>query len=250
MARFRNEHASHEHSLEILNSIYGYDSFLDSLTTVADMGCGVGLDSEWWATLETRDDPPEPRNYTVYGVDTNIYQVDQNIVESNPNFQKIQADFETVKLPKKVDLIWSHDSFQYAKNPLACLKNWNSQMNANGMLMLAVPQTTYMLNNRLTVESYPNQYHSYNILNLMYMLAVSGFDCRDAYFYRKHNTPWLYAAVYASGVTLPENPTWYDLADHKLINDFVINSLNKYGYAKIEELVVHWLDRENYQITD
>jgi SAM-dependent methyltransferase len=250
MALFKNAYASHEHSLEVLNLIHGYDSFLDSLKTVADMGCGAGLDSEWWVTLETRDDPPEPRNYTVYGVDTDIYKIDQHMIESNPNFSRIEADFETVVLPKKADLIWSHDTLQYAKNPLACLKHWNSQMNPNGMLILSVPQTTYVHRNRLTIENHSNQYYSFNILNLIYMLAVSGFDCRDAYFYRKQNTPWLYAAVYATNTTLPENPTWHDLAEKNLINDSIINSVNKYGYAKIEELIVCWLDKENYRITN
>ena len=57
MALFKNAYASHDHSLEILNMLYGYDSFLDNLKVIADMGCGAGLDTEWWATLETRDDP-------------------------------------------------------------------------------------------------------------------------------------------------------------------------------------------------
>ena len=249
MALFKNPHASHEHSLEILDAIYGYDSFLDSLKTIADMGCGAGLDSEWWAQLETRDDPPEPRNYKVYGVDNNIHQVEQYIVEENPNFTKLEDDFETVVLPVKADLIWSHDSFQYAKNPIACLKHWNKQLNENGMLIMAIPQTTYALNNRITIVNHSHQYHNFNILNLIYMLAMSGFDCRDAYFYRKPNTPWLYAAVYSTKVTLPENPTWYDLAEKNLINDSIITCVNKYGYAKVEELLVHWLDKENYRIT-
>ena len=73
---FRNPESSHEHSLEILNVIYGYDSFLDSLRVIADMGCGGGLDSKWFAELWTRDEPPEPRNYTVYAVDQNIKQIE------------------------------------------------------------------------------------------------------------------------------------------------------------------------------
>jgi len=250
MALFKNATASHEHSLEVLNLIYGYDSFLDSLNTVADMGCGVGFDSEWWARLETRDDPPIHRNYTVYGVDTNIHQIEQYIIEDNPNFKKIEDDFETVILPTKADLIWSHDSLQYAKNPLSCLKHWNSQMNPNGMLMLSIPQTTYSFKNRLTIENHSHQYYSFNILNLIYMLAVSGFDCRDAYFYRKSNSPWLYAAVYATNTPLPEHPTWYDLAEKNLVNDFLIASVEKYGYARLDDLVVHWLDKENYLITN
>ena len=91
----------------------------------------------------------------------------------------------------------------------------------------------------------------YNILNLMYMLAISGFDCRDAYFYREAGTPWLYAAVYASEHgPLNQNATWYDLAEKNLINDSVIASVNKYGYARLEDTMVMWLDKNNYLIRD
>ena len=83
------------------------------------------------------------------------------------------------------------------------------------------------------------------------MLAISGFDCRDAYFYRKRNTPWLYAAVYASGHDpLTQQATWYDLAERNLVNDSVINSVNRYGHARLEDLVVTWLDKDYYKITD
>ena len=65
MAPFRNAYDSHEHSLEVLNLLYCYDSFLDNLSVIADMGCGAGFDASWWATLETRDEPPEPRNLSL-----------------------------------------------------------------------------------------------------------------------------------------------------------------------------------------
>lgn len=250
MGRFRNSIISHEHSLEILNVLYGYDSFLDNLTTIADMGCGTGLDTEWWAQLKTRDDPPEPRNYTVYAVDNNPQMFDHNIPFENSNVKFIDANFETVELPTKPDLIWCHDSFQFATDPLACLRHWRGSMNKDGMLILSLPQNSYVKNNRFVINNYNHQYYNYNALNLMYMLAMSGFDCRDAYFYRKKETPWLYAAVYATDVVLPPKPSWYDLAEHRLINDSLINSLNKYGYARIEDLVVTWLDKENYQLTD
>ena len=83
------------------------------------------------------------------------------------------------------------------------------------------------------------------------MLAISGFDCRDAYFYRKPNTPWLYAAVYASEhPPVGQHVGWYELAEKQLINDSIINSVNRYGYARLEDTVVCWLDKDNYLITD
>jgi trans-aconitate methyltransferase len=79
MAQFKNALASHAHSRPIMDLIYQYDSFLDSLEVVADFGCGSGLDIEWWATLTTRDDPPEFRNYLCYAVDKNTDQIDTSI---------------------------------------------------------------------------------------------------------------------------------------------------------------------------
>ena len=250
MGPFKNAHYSHEHSLEVLNLLYAYDSFLDSLTTIADMGCGVGYDTEWWATLYTRDEPPEPHNYTVYAVDQAVYQLDQQIQTANPNIIPVEANFETVELPTKADLVWAHDVLQYSKNPLECLSNWRRNMTENGMLVISVPQTTFMYNNRISISSMNYQYYNYNLLSLMYLLCLSGFDCRDAYFYRKENTPWLYAAVYASHVDpIPGHANWQDLADRRLVNDSVIASVNRYGYARLEDIVVQWLDKDNYKIT-
>ena len=249
MALFKNAYYSHEHSLEVLNLLYGYDSFLDNIRTVADMGCGQGLDVEWWSTLETQDDVPEPRNYRVYAIDQNIKQLDSHILRNNVT--AIEGNFENLLLSGKVDLMWSHDSLQYARDPFKCLATWKSQLNNDGMLILSVPQTTYVHNSNLIIENHNHQYYSYNILNLIYMLAISGFDCNDAYFYRKKNTPWLYAAVYASEHgPLTQQATWYDLAERNLINDSVVNSVNRFGYARLEDLVVRWLDKDFYKITD
>ena len=251
MALFKNAHYSHEHSLEVLNLLYGYDSFLDSIQVIADMGCGAGLDVEWWATLATRDDPPEPRNYIVYAVDQNIKQIDPDILKRNKNVIALEKNFEERAVPRNVDLIWAHDSFQYARDPFKCLNMWKQTLNENGMLILSIPQGTYVYNGGLKIEQHSRQYYNYNILNLIYMLAVSGFDCNDAYFYRKDNSPWLYAAVYASEhEPLTQDATWYDLADRNLVNASVQNSVNKYGHARLDDLIVTWLDKDYYRITN
>jgi SAM-dependent methyltransferase len=251
MALFKNAYYSHEHSLEVLNLLYGYDSFLDNIQTVADMGCGAGLDAEWWATLMTRDEVPEPRNYIVYAVDQNMKQVDTDILRRCTNIIPIENNFEERVIPRQVDLIWAHDSFQYALDPFKCLSVWKQTLNKDGMLIMSVPQGTYVHNNNLIIEQHSRQYYNYNVLNLIYMLAVSGFDCNDAYFYRKENSPWLYAAVYASEhEPLTQNASWYELAERNLINDSMINSINRYGHARLSDLVVAWLDKNYYKITN
>jgi SAM-dependent methyltransferase len=251
MAQFRNAYYSHEHSLEVLNLLYGYDSFLDSLSSIADMGCGAGLDAAWWASLMTRDDPPEPRNYTVYAVDRDLSAIDPDTLKNNPNIIPLERDFEERAISRQVDLIWAHDTFHLAQDPWRCLTSWRNTLNQNGMLILSIPQGTYVRDNFLVVEQHAHEFYNYNILNLIYMLAITGFDCRDAYFYRKRNTPWLYAAVYASPhEPLSKTASWYDLADKNLINDSLIGSVNKCGHARLEDLVVTWLDKDYYKITD
>lgn len=247
MEPFKNASDSHLHSLETLNVLYGYDSFLDSLEFIADFGCGQGLDTQWWATLETRDEPPEPRNYKVYAVDNNINQFDQSIANL-PNVHTFDYDLDDQHfvLPRPVDLIWCHDTFQYLINPVNALKTWNNAMNVDAMLILVLPQSQHYYYNRLQAHSYNNVYYNYNIVNLMYMLAVNGFDCRDAYFYKEENNPWLHAAVYKSNIA-PMDPTttnWYHLAELDLLNDSVVKCLHKYGCVKQEEIVTAWLDKD------
>ena len=79
------------HAISILNQISGYDGFLSSLSTVADMGCGTGEDITWWATLENSDDPPKPYNFKCYAVDNDLAKLNQ--VPDLPNIQKINKNF-------------------------------------------------------------------------------------------------------------------------------------------------------------
>lgn len=249
---FKNPYESHDHSRQILDLIYTYDSFLDSLSVIADFGCGSGLDVEWWATLETRDDPPEPRNYFVYAVDQDLSKLDDNVREI-PGVKAIQGDIEQERvISRNCDLLWCHDVFQYVVNPLQTLKYWNNQINLNGMLVLTLPQNIHYQYNRLNNYSYNGTYYNHNIISLMYMLAVNGFDCKDAYFYKNINDPWLYAAVYKSTVEPmdPKTTTWFDLIDANLVNDSVSQSLNRYGCVKQEDLLTVWLDRDFYRIRE
>jgi SAM-dependent methyltransferase len=250
MGLFKNPEDSHEHSLGVLNLLNEYDSFLDNLSVVADMGCGAGLDALWWLNLQTRDDPPEPRNYVVYAVDQNLKQFNYGDTASK-NLVTIEGDFEERVIPRKVDLIWSHDSFQYARNPFKCLATWKETLQENGMLVLSIPQTVYKdeLRGRYNIDSHNHQYYNYNLLNLIYMLAMSGFDCKDAYFYRQPNSPWLYAAVYASGHDpITSHASWHDLIARNLINESIVQSINKYGHVRLEEVVVAWLDKNYHRI--
>jgi SAM-dependent methyltransferase len=245
MDQFRTQEDSHKHSLQLLNLLYEFDDFMDSLSVIADMGCGSGLDTHWWATLMDREDPPEPHNYLCYAVDRDTSKIDDTI-KALGNVKVLTGNFEERLIPRQVDLIWSHDSFQYVINPLNTLKVWNETMNVNGMLVLSMPMHQSYQYNRLTTRSMSGSYYHYNICNLMYMLAVNGFDCKDCYFYLEPNSQWLYAAVYKSDIEPmdPATTSWFDLADKNLLNDSVVRCLHTYGHIRQEELIFTWLDKD------
>jgi len=253
MGLFRNSEQSFQHTQFIRELLYEYDSFLDSLKVIADFGCGDGLNVEWWATLKTRDDPPEPRNYVCYAVDRNINKL-RPYVASLANVKAIEANLEDPDrfISRQIDLIWCHDTFQFITNPIITLKQWNEMMNVNGMLILSVPQAMHYKHNRLNTVSYNGWYYNHNVVNLMYMLAVNGFDCRDAYFYKKENDMWLYIAVYKSDIPPmdPQSTTWHDLIDLNLVNESVASCINTYGYVKQEEIITTWLDKDFHKIKE
>jgi SAM-dependent methyltransferase len=235
------------HATHILETIQQYDTFLESIRTVADMGCGSGEDIQWWATLENNNDPPEPYNFNCFAIDNNKDRLSQ--VPNLKNIHKVHDVYDRPNLfPVNVDLMWAHDSLQYSTNPLETLRMWNSYMNVNGMLLISVPQHTGVEYDRYYSKGYDGCYFHYTPVMLIYMLAVNGFDCRDAYLLKKFQDPWIQMAVYKSDVTVmdPKTTTWFDLADKNLLHPSIVNSINANGYLRQEEIVMPWLDKENY----
>ena len=249
MALFKNAEESHQHSLEILSQLYMYDDFMDSIRVVADMGCGAGLDTLWWATLVSRDDPPIPHEYNCFAIDLDLRQFEPDI-RRLPNVRMVQENFEDFYLPSKIDLMYCHDAFQYAINPLGTLRLWNERLNVNGMLVLSVPLLTSTHYNRVNSLGRDFQYYNYTPVTLLYMLAVNGFDCNDMFLRKKENDPWLNIAVYKTDVA-PMDPSttgWHQLAEQGLVAQTIVDSLDKNGYVKQDELLFRWLDKEFYRI--
>lgn len=213
------------------------------------MGCGTGEDVTWWATLESKDDPPVPYNYRCFAVDKDQKKLD--CVPDLENITKLCRDFtKPFIIPTNIDLLWSHDSLQYSTSPLETLRFWNEQMTVNGMLVLTVPQHSGVEYNRYVNRTYNGAYFHYTPTNLIYMLAVNGFDCRDAYLLKEFNNPWIHMAVYKTDIAPmdPATTTWENLCDLGLLNPTVVNSIRKHGYLRQEEVVYSWLDKENYFI--
>ena len=249
MTLFATPEQSHKHSLNTLNALYEYDDFMESIATVVDLGCGAGLDIEWWATRTTRDESPQPLNITCVGVDT---RDNLPVPKKQSNLTYQQVDFEEqILTPKrsKFDILWSHDSFQYAINPIQTLTNWWNIASEGAMLVIVVPQTTSIFRHRLAITQPSNVYHHYTLVNLIHMLAVTGWDCRSGFFLKQPQDPCIHAVVYKSD-RAPQNPkttTWYDLVEQGLLPETADQSVMAHGYLRQQDLVLPWLD---HSLTD
>lgn len=242
---FRNAEESHKHSLEILNLLYEYDDFMESVGTVVDLGCGAGLDLEWWATRTTRDDEPKPLNIRCFGVDQ---QESLGLAKKYPSITYQRGNFEASDwCPKKTrfDVLWSHDAFQYAINPIETLKSWRAVSNTDAMLIMTVPETVSINRRMMSYTQSSGCYYHHSIVSLMHMLAITGWDCAAGFFRRRVGVPWIDLAVYKSSVEPldPTTTTWYDLAEKNLIPKSAQDSIERHGFVRQEDLVVPWLDK-------
>lgn len=243
MNQFRTPEEAHEHSLLTLNTLYDHDEFMDSIESVADLGCGAGLDILWWSNLMTKDEVPEPHNYKCFAIDKDLRHI-TNKGQFPTNVVTLKGDYEKALMPITVDLLWAHNSFQYTTNPLKTLKRWNSFMNEDGMLIIEVPLSTKIEYNRFTHAVADRQFYDFNISNMMYMLAVNGFDCNDGYFLKRLDSNWLSIAVYKSDIE-PMDPfktPLYDVAESGLLPESAVDCIMKYGYLHQWELQTRWID--------
>lgn len=243
-------HQLARHSLSILETIQQYDTFLESLKHIAIMGCGSGEDVVWWATLLNNDNPPQPYNFSCHAVDKDSSKLAQIRSDLN-NIHKINNAFDDEHLfSVPMDFVWAHDCLHYSSNPLLTLRRWNGYMKENAMLALSVPQHTGVEYDRQYSRGYNNCYFHYTPISLIYMLAVNGFDCRDAYLLKRFQDPWINMAVYKTSVAPmdPDTTTWFDLIDKNLLHPSIVDSLNANGHLKQEEIVMPWLDKELYFI--
>jgi len=242
---FRNAEESHAHSLETLNMLYEYDDFMASIGTMVDLGCGQGLDVEWWATRTTRDDNPVPLNIDCIGIDL-LPQL--SIAKKYPNVTYQSTDFETTIHPKKstkFDMMWCHDAFQYALNPVETLSRWWHIANDGAMLAIVIPQTTNFQAKQQVFNQPTGVYYHHTIVSLIHMLAVAGWDCAGGFFKKQINDPWLHAVVYKSQHQPmdPKTTTWYELADRELLPESAEQCVKRFGELRQQELILPWLDK-------
>jgi SAM-dependent methyltransferase len=234
---------SHRHSLGTLDRLYEYDDFMASIKTVLDLGCGTGDDLEWWATRTTRDEVPQPLNIRCTGVDL---APDLTLTKKYNTVFYQSGNFEGTLLapPGGFDVLWCHDSFQYAHTPVKTLTNWWHLASPGAMLYLAVPITQRVHRNQLDYHLPSGCYYHHTMVSLIYQLATAGWDCASGFFQQAPTDTWIHAVVYKS-THAPQDPTittWHSLSALGLLPKSAMKSIHAHNYLRQQDLVVPWLD--------
>jgi SAM-dependent methyltransferase len=229
---------NHPIAKQLFKYLEDYDDLMDSVTMIADMGCGPGNDIHYFANLKTPEGTP--RNIQCVAVDKDIKQFR---LGTPKNIKLLEADFETVKLDRKADILWSFDALSFAKSPMNALINFRNNLHDAGMLFITVPQYTSIVDNRIITVCLDNTLHDFNICNLIYLLALAGFDTRDGFYFKQPDVPYITAAVYKSEAgPLNLDTTWYNLMDLDLLPRFVEECVTKFGYPIAQKIILKWLD--------
>ena len=234
---------SHQHSLATLNQLYEYDDFMLSIRNMVDLGCGSGDDLTWWATRTTRDDDPQPLNIKCHGIDLGGNSL---VVNEHENITYQQCNFEdTLTVPDGgFDILWCHDAFQYAVNPIQTLSNWWYIASPGGMLSLTVPVTQQIHRRQLSYTLPNGHYYHHTMVSLMYMLATAGWDCGAGFFKQTLTEPWIHAVVYKSDQP-PQNPrnsNWNTLVELNLLPQSAVKSIYSHSALRQQDLVIPWID--------
>ena len=234
---------SHAHSLLTLNQLYEYDDFMSSIRSMVDLGCGTGNDLEWWATRTTRDEKPEPLYIRCTGIDL---APDLKLTKTYPNIRYEPGNFEDAIVPHPggFDVLWCHDAFQYARNPIQTLSNWWNIASPGGMLAIVIPATQSVHRHQLSYILPDGCYYHHTLVSLMYMLATAGWDCGAGFFKQTLADPWIHAVVYKSA-TPPQNPRntgWHQLVELGLLPESAVASIHAHNALRQQDLILPWVD--------
>jgi len=241
--KFAHPGDSHQHSLSTLNQLFEYDDFMLSIRTVLDLGCGIGDDLEWWATRTTRDDNPEPLNIRCTGVDL-APGLSLTGKHNNVFYQSIDFEGPIAPTANGYDVLWCHDAFQFALNPVATLSSWWQLASPGAMLYISVPTTQRIYQRQLDYYLGSGCYYHHTLVSLIHMLATAGWDCRGGFFKQTPSDPWIHAAVYKSAHPPkdPKRTNWHELSELKLLPESADASIYAHGHLRQQDLIIPWLD--------
>ena len=115
-------------------------------------------------------------------------------------------------------------------------------MSMGGMLYLAVPSTVNVLHHRFQNYTPAMHYNTFTVTQIIYLLALNGFDIKDFYLQKLKYDDCIQVIVYKERDPLPYTTTWYSMIDDDLLNDNMRELVLKNGILSDQGLVTTWLD--------
>jgi SAM-dependent methyltransferase len=239
-----NDSASRSHSLNMLWGLSTFGEFMESISTVLDVGCGTGHDALWWATAtDGAEESPQPLNIQVTGLDIQDNINKEYAIPGNLKFQF--EDWNTVTFKKQFDVVWTHNTLHTTQDPLKFLHKMNEFCADGGMLALSFPTTSNMFYGDPDYRIYQEAPHSITMIHLIYMLVLSGFNCNDGFFTKQPGTNIISAIVYKDTDEV-YNHGDCPLAEYNdLLPDSCQEQLQKYNYLTNKGLLLRWLDYQS-----
>lgn len=227
------------HSLNFLNQIYQYPEMMESIASVLDVGAGTGHDAHWWAMADDGDD----NNPVSLGIKVKAFDIQPKWEPEfeHKNITRLEGDWDTIEFEEKFDVVWAHSVLQEARDPLKFLHKMNTFTSDGGVLCLSVPTTINNFYGEPDYRVYPNVSQSITIVNLIHMLALSGFNSREGFLYKQPGTNIINAFVYkdSNDVFDYTEKSIYDLVD--FLPKSCEEQLNKFGYITNKGLLIKWL---------
>jgi SAM-dependent methyltransferase len=234
------------HSLRFLSALDDHPEMMESIGTVLDIESGIGLDSEWWATRVDKDqENPKPLEIDVTACSRSdemkqeVKDMDRvNYIRTTKNF------WEQFQGEQKFDVLWCHGVLHKYNNFYETLNQMNTLQDKDGLLCITVPRINNVFYGDPDYRVYSDCHTDINIVNLIYGLALAGYDCRDAFFLQEKNSNLVNAIVYKnSDNTYGINEvTPYDLMEMDRLPNSMITQLNKFGYISNKNLLLSWID--------
>ena len=229
-----------EQTLEFLNQ---FDDFKRSIKHMADLGCGNGSHLEYWANMRDINEDGEPGRYldiACHGVDLNCEHIKPQ--RHNIDYKNHDLNSNDPMLSVKVDVVWCHDVMQYIYSPLEFLGRVNRAMSMGGMLYLNVPSTINVVHHMFKNYTPPGHYNTFTVTQILYLLALNGFDVKDYYLQKRKFEDVIQVVVYKERDPLPYTTTWYEMTDMDIVSDNMRKVIMRNGVLEDQGLVTTWLD--------
>jgi SAM-dependent methyltransferase len=244
---FSTEQESHAHSVETINELSNHYDFMSSIKNLLDIGCGKKcLDLQAWTSVTYEDDEGNVIPFSI-----NCTGLDKNPTDTlhNKKIKTVEFDFNSGKdleLYETFDVVWCHDVMQYSYSPINFLGFVNKRMNKNGLLYLCVPSTVSNKYNKFSNYTKTNYYNTFTLTQLIYLLALNGFDCKDAYFKKDPYVDIIEVITYKNSLPLDYNLNFYQLDEMGIFNESMSRLIFSNGYLDSIGLITSWINGRIY----